>query len=95
MKRHNDLPLGDILKMLYRDDKWKAKLFQVKVQRIWNEMPPTITSHTLSVYVTNHILFIKVDSSSLKQELLYGREKIKEMMNEKLGEEYLKNVVIG
>ena len=95
MKRQNDLPLGDILKMFYKDEKWKSRLFQVKVQNVWNTMPPEITSHTLSIYITNHILYIKVDSSSLKQELLFGRETIKNMMNEKLGEVYLKNVVIG
>ena len=36
----------------------------------------------------------EVDISSLKQELSMGRDKIKDIINEELGEEYIVEVVI-
>ena len=39
-------------------------------------------------------LYITVDSAPLRQELSYGREKIKKVMNEELGEDYIEEVII-
>jgi len=35
-----------------------------------------------------------IDSPSLRQELFYGREKIRKMLNQDLGEDYLEEVFV-
>ncbi|MEO1434926.1 MAG: hypothetical protein AAFV80_05275 [Bacteroidota bacterium] len=35
-----------------------------------------------------------LESAALRQELSYGRDKIKKVLNEELGEEYIKEVII-
>ena len=96
MRRHNDLPLGDVLKLLFKDEKWKSKLFQAKVQQIWKDkMGEMIFKYTVSIVLNNRILYIKISSSSLKQELLYGREQIKDLINLHLEEDYVTDVMIS
>jgi hypothetical protein len=39
-------------------------------------------------------LFVQLNNAALKQELSYGREKIKKMLNKEVGEEVLLDVRI-
>ena len=44
-------------------------------------------------YVKNHKLFLKLSSSSFKQELLMQKTKLLEQLNAEIGENYLKDLV--
>lgn len=92
----NDLPLKDALKAFINESKtFKAKLYQAKVKSYWQKtMSPSILRYTVEVKIYRQKLYIKIMSAPLRQELTYGKDKIKEMMNEMLGESYIKDVVI-
>ena len=62
---------------------------------LWPElMGQTIANYTTEIVVRRQILYLTITSSSLKQELTYGKDKIIELINEELEEEYLKDVII-
>ncbi|MEN0045717.1 MAG: DUF721 domain-containing protein [Bacteroidota bacterium] len=92
----NDLPLKEALKAFINESKtFKAKLYQAKVKDHWQKaMSPSILRYTTEVKVYRQKLYLKITSAPLRQELMYGKDKIKGMMNEMLGEEYIKEVVI-
>lgn len=95
MKRHNDEKFGDALKSFINNSRLKPKLNQNKIELHWKEMMgPTIVGFTRSMYVRRKKLYITIDSAPLRQELSYGKDKIKNLLNEKLGEEYLDDVII-
>jgi hypothetical protein len=95
MKRHNDQSIKDILTLLVGNGNLKPKLNEAKIQQVWKEnMGTTINHYTKSIAVNRNVLFITIESSPLKQELFYGRDKIKDMMNDALGEAYIKDVLI-
>ncbi len=86
---------GDVLKGLMDSKQWKNKLHETKIREVWREkMGTTINHYTTGIKLRNEKLFINIDASSLKQELTYEREKIKNMMNIELGGEYVKDVII-
>lgn len=96
MKRTNDLSLGDAIKMLVASYGIKSKLYESKIRDAWADMMgPTISSLTRRIDISKEGHFcVWVDSAPLRQELSYGKEKIKNLLNEKLGEEYIKTVDI-
>jgi len=92
----NDITLKDALKVFLNDSKKiKKRLFQAKVKDFWaKSMGNSIIRHTTEVKIYREKLYISITSAPLRQELSYGKDKIKKMMNEMLGEEYVKDVVI-
>ncbi len=57
-------------------------------------MGPVITSYTRRIRLDGQVLTIYVDSSSLKAELSTMKESIITTVNERLGENYVKEVRI-
>ena len=95
MRQNNDETLKDALQRLSNDRHFKTKLRQAKINSFWPElMGQTIANYTKDIVVRKEILYLTITSSSLKQELTYGKDKIMQLINEELGEEYLKDVII-
>lgn len=94
-KDHNEYTLKEALKAMIEQYKIKGKLNQNRIRSLWSKlMGPSISSYTSEIKMYRKKLYITVDSAPLRQELSYGREKIKEVMNEELGEDYIEEVII-
>jgi len=95
MRQNNDETLKDALGRLSNDPQFKTKLRQAKISGLWPQvMGQSIANYTSNIVVRKEILYLTITSSSLKQELTYGKDKILKILNEELGEDYLKDVVI-
>ena len=95
MGPENEHTLKDALKSMVDSMKWNEKLDETQVRKIWAEkMGTTINQFTRELRLRDGKLFISIDSASLKQELSYGKEKIKDMMNEALGKEVVQQVIV-
>jgi hypothetical protein len=85
--KKNEQQLGAILKLLFRDDKSQSMYFQTKIEMEWRKkMGVTINRYTQDIVLKNRILYIKITSSSLKQELLFSKDQIVEFANNAIGE---------
>lgn len=95
-KRHaEELSLGDVLKEFVQSNKLEKGLKQVQVVDAWNElMGPAIEKYTTHVKLDREKLYVQLSSSVLREELSYGRQKIIKLMNEELGEEIIKELVL-
>jgi len=95
LKKYNDQKLSEVLKGMVDDKKWKGKLYQSKVKELWvANMGASISSYTTDIKLRKFKLFITISSAPLRQELSYSKDKIKNIINEGLGEEYVQEVVI-
>ena len=62
---------------------------------MWPElMGPAIAKYTTEVRVYRRKLYVSISSAPLRQELSMGTEKIKDLINDTLGEEYLEGVIV-
>lgn len=95
MKKSNDRPLKEVLKEMIEVYRLKSKLHQTKIQSLWTKvMGPAIANYTTEITVRKNKLYLRISSASLRQELTYGRDKIKKMLNEEIGEEFIEEVII-
>lgn len=96
MRQKNDMPLKDVLKQLANSKKFKTKLMRSKVISLWARiMGPTIEQYTTHIDVSRGgTLYLTIESATLRQELSYGKKKIQKILNEELGETYIKEVII-
>jgi len=95
MSRHNDKIIKDVLKEMVGGMKHKSKLHQSKIRTTWEAtMGKSINAYTTDINLRGKTLYLNISSSPLKQELAYSKEKIKDLLNKELGEEYIQKVVI-
>ncbi|MFT4663651.1 MAG: hypothetical protein ACI8YQ_003945 [Polaribacter sp.] len=95
MKRHNDQKINEVLGDMIDSYRLKPKLNQTKIREVWSEMMgPQIDRYTKKITVNKNKIFVTIDSSPLRQELSYGRDKILKNLNEVLGEEFLIDIII-
>lgn len=93
--RHNDLSIKEVLKLFVEKYRLKARLHQTRLDELWGKlMGPTISGYTREIKMRGKKLYVTVDSAPLRQELNMGREKLRDRLNEALGEEYIQEVII-
>jgi predicted nucleic acid-binding Zn ribbon protein len=95
MKKSNEYTLkeaiGEMLKMYQLD----TRVNETGVVNAWEKvMGSVIAKYTLNVRMQNGVLYVKVQSAALKQELSYQRTQIAEKLNAECGSEIVREVVI-
>ncbi len=95
-KRHGEeVSIKDVLKDFVSVNKLDKGLKQVQVVDAWNKlMGPAIEKYTTNVKLNREKLYVELSSSVLREELSYGKQKIVKLMNEELGEEIIKEIVL-
>lgn len=91
----SELSLGEAIKAFLSKSRLKSGIQSLQIEQIWEQiMGKTIAKYTSKVQIINHTLFIHTPVGPLKNELMYQKEKIKERVNEALGENVITAVVI-
>ena len=95
MNRHNDKGIKDLVNSFIDHYKLRPKYYEYKIRNYWiEEMNPLANRYTTQIRIKDNKLYVHISSASVKHELTLGREKIKQNINEWLGEDYLKEVVL-
>ena len=75
--------------------KLDSGLNNVKVQKLWKEvMGNNVNSYTNEIFLKNNTLYVNLNSSVLRQELSYGKQKIIDLLNKELGKIIVKKIVL-
>ena len=94
MSRSNEISLKDAIEQLLNAYKLKPKLNETKLTERWGKIVgEMIQKHTLQLFVKNSKLYIKLDSSVIRQEMLYSRTTIIEKVNAELGGRVVDEIV--
>lgn len=95
MRRSKTISLAEAIKDYISEMKLGEKLSEVGVINSWEEIVgKAISSRTTRIYIKDHILYIHLNSSVVRNELLMLREVLKEKLNEKAGSELIKDIVL-
>ena len=91
----SELSLAEALKEFLSKSRLKGGIQALQVQDAWEKiMGKTIARYTEKIQIINHTLIIKTHVGPLKQELMYQKDKIILRVNEALGENVIKEVVV-
>ncbi|GGG57747.1 DUF721 domain-containing protein [Bizionia arctica] len=95
-KRNNEhISISDALKEFVETNKLEYGLDVVNVQDTWRDMMGNgVNNYTTAIQLKNNTLYVQLSSSVLREELSYGKEKIISMLNESLGKEVIKKLVL-
>lgn len=95
-KRDNEYhSIKDLMKDVIKENKLTKGMQKMDVREAWEKlMGNGVMSYTISVELQNKTLVVKLKSSVLREELSYGKEKIIVMINEELGEELVKRLML-
>ncbi|MFA5817692.1 MAG: DUF721 domain-containing protein [Bacteroidales bacterium] len=95
MRRSKTISLAEAVKDYIKEMNLNGKLSEVGVINSWEEtVGKAISSRTSKIYIKDHVLFVHLNSSVVRNELLMLREAIKEKLNEKAGSEVIKDIVL-
>lgn len=95
-KRYNEgQSIEDVLKSFISHNKLQIGMDKVEVKEVWfSLMGNGVANYTEEVELKKDILYVKLSSSVLREELMFGREKIIKMLNEELGKDIIRTLIL-
>ena len=91
----NESSIGDVLKQFIEVNKLQGGMDKIDVQEAWKAlMGNGVNSYTKEVVLKGSTLYVSLTSAVLREELSYGKQKIIKMINEELGKEVIKEVIL-
>lgn len=94
-KDNENLMLGNLLHSFISENRLEKGLDKVRVEDAWNKvMGPAIEKYTTAIKLSGETLYVQISSSTLRQELSYGIQKIISLLNEELGKDLIKKLVL-
>jgi predicted nucleic acid-binding Zn ribbon protein len=95
MRKSNTQTIANVIKDFLKDAQIEGKLKEVQVVNSWEELVgKVIARRTNRIYIKNGKLYLHMNSSIVKNELLMHREGIIERINTNAGEEIIKEIVL-
>lgn len=87
--------VGKVLDEIVQSKALKTGINNARINELWYELMGThMTHYTEKILLKGNTLFVSLNNAALREELNYGKEKIREIMNEQLGGEVLKKIVL-
>ena len=91
---HNQTPLKGAIDKFLQVYKLDKKYNLVEVKNAWKAvMGEYINNKTNSLYLSESILRVKLESSVIKEEILYAKSKVMNDLNEKIGRNLIEDIV--
>ncbi|HLN19712.1 MAG TPA: DUF721 domain-containing protein [Bacteroidales bacterium] len=95
MRRSKTISLSEAISDFIRENNLGGKLNEVSVINSWEDIVgKAISSRTSKIYIKDHVLYVYLNSSVVRNELLMLRQALKEKINGKVGEELIKDIVL-
>ena len=94
MKTNHEYSLGEAIKEVMKNLRMENKLEEVNLMASWEPVVGSmIARHTDHLAVKNRILYVNLDSSALRNELMMARTKIVKALNKEVGKKIITDIV--
>lgn len=93
-RTHEDEPLSEVLQHIIKGYRLDRKIDALDIIASWKKvMGPGVANYTIDVAYKKEVLYVKLSSAVLREELSYGKSKIIKLINEDIGKESIKEIV--
>ena len=90
-----EVSMAEALQQFLSKSKLKTGVQALQIEEVWEKiMGKTVAKYTDKIQIVGSTLFVTTVVAPLKNELLYQKEKIIELVNTELGEKVIKEVVV-
>ena len=87
--------INKVVKSFIQQNNLESGIDASRIDKMWEELlGKNIKSYTNSIKLSNKRLYVKLNSSVLRQELNYGKEEIVKMLNEELKKECIEEIIL-
>lgn len=94
-RRRENIPLSEALQDFITTNKLQKGIDKVDAREAWAKlMGNGVNNYTTAIELREGTLFVSLSSSVLRQELSLGKSKIISMLNEELGKEVVKKLIL-
>lgn len=94
MRKPNDLTMKDAVSKMLDVYRLRRKFDETSILAIWPEIMGTaIANRTTQIYIHDKKLFIRIESSVIKNELVMVRQGIIQKLNEHAGSEVITEMI--
>ena len=95
MRGDNTNNVGDIIRKLMKNPKLAEKIDELDALDAWKELiGGNLQKFILNAKMQKGNLHVKLSSSVLRNELSYKKSELKEQINQKLGKEIVKEIIL-
>ena len=93
-RRSQATPMKDAIEAFLKTFNLKSKFNETYLVAFWERMMgKIIASRTKEIYVKNRVLYLRIDSSPLRQELFMAKTKLIDIVNKDVGESVIEDVI--
>jgi hypothetical protein len=87
--------IGEALKQFLDSSRIKGSVQALQIEDVWEKIVGrTVARYTNKLQIFGDKLIITTNIAPLKQELIYQKEKIKQRVNEALGQNVIREIII-
>ena len=95
MRRTKVRQIGEILEEFFQRPYIARKIAEGKLPQFWREVVgESIANITDEIRLENNILYVKVSSSVVRNDLFYRRDQLMELLNQRAGMRLINAVII-
>jgi hypothetical protein len=95
MRRSKTISLAEAIKDYTRELNLDGKLNEIGVINSWDEIVgKAISSRTVKIYIKDHVLYVHLSSSVVRNELIMLRQALIEKLNAKAGALVIRDIVL-
>ncbi len=95
MKRKNDYSLKEVLEAFVKAYRMEDKLNEAELINSWDKVVgPIFSKHTQHLNIKNKILYVKLDSAALRNEMMMARGMLVKMLNRETGKKIIEDIVL-
>ena len=95
MRRSKTISLAEAVNDYISEMNLGGKLSEIAVINSWEEIVgKAISSRTTKIFIKDHILYVHLNSSVVRNELVMLREALRQQLNKKAGSEVIKDIVL-
>lgn len=95
MERKSEQRIGSLLEEFIRANHLEQGFAEYKVKKAWNELlGMSVSQATQNLYIKDRILFVKLHSSVMRNELNMMKDDIIKRLNEYAGMEVIEDLII-
>ena len=96
MRKSNEKPLKAAIEEFLDSFHLRDKLNEAKVIAAWEKVVgEMIAKNTGQLHIRNKVLFIRVESAALRNELMFARTKIINALNREVGAVVISDIVMS
>lgn len=93
-KRNNDKTLKEAINQMLEVYRLRQKFDETSIVAAWPELMGTaIANRTTRLYISNKKLFVGLESSVIKNELMMMKSQIMKKLNDQAGKEIITSIV--